>query len=119
MYPLGANVRLYYFKHRTHLWLEKDAPESKAVQCSDLGPVIEPDEDNLDKLKDLLIGKQRCDNCCSSGVHIVDCAGARRSGIDRAANSEWQGLAISRAHVTARDWRALSVASPVLAYMWQ
>jgi len=41
------------------------------------------------------------------------------SGIGFAAKSLWHGLPIIRAHLTATDWRALSVAIPVLAYIWQ
>jgi len=34
----------YYHKFRTHLSLEKDAPEPRAIQGTDLGPVIEVSE---------------------------------------------------------------------------
>jgi transposase InsO family protein len=34
----------YYHKYRTHLSLEKDAPEPRAIQAANLGPVIELSE---------------------------------------------------------------------------
>ena len=45
--------------------------------------------------------------------------GTCRSGIGRAAKSFCKGLAIIRAQVAERLMRALSVAMPVLAYIWR
>jgi hypothetical protein len=57
----------------------------------------------------------RCHEPVSSSVHGGTC----RSGIGGAANSRRHGRASQRAHREARFTRALSVAIPVLAYIWR
>ena len=42
-----------------------------------------------------------------------------QSGMGRAENNMRQGFAIQRAHRTERVKRALSIAIPVLAYIWR
>src|SRR5436853_7721490 len=46
-------------------------------------------------------------------------AGIARSGMGRPTNSRRVGFAIHRAHWADRPTRALSVAMPVLAYIWR
>lgn len=63
----------------------------------------------------------RADSTPAWLIVVVSCVirGTCKSGIGAAANKRRVGLASIRAHWVARDIRALSVAAPVLASIWE
>src|SRR5436305_13676821 len=54
---------------------------------------------------------------CSAAAVPLHFPGISSCGIGEAANRRWQGLASQRAHRADRETRALSVATPVSAYI--